>query len=250
VAKSSGREGTSSQRVMRDIAKMFDNPQMNEVMKASQRATLDVLYKDLLDAYQLAPEERTHFMELLMARQMFRVETSMKMMGGTNDADEMKALADEMREYDQVVKKEIDTFLNNPDDSAEFAFYEKTMQERMALSGLEAELARAQTPLGDGIERQLIDIMARQKSAHTFKSDLADETNYNVDAARFSPENITAFEQDLTELHAAIATEARTILASDQLTAFTRTLEQMRQMQVSQVKMAANMFAATPKPKG
>jgi hypothetical protein len=171
-------------------------------------------------------------------------------MGGKNDADEMKALADEMREYDQVVKKEIDTFLNKQDDSAEFAFYEKTMQERMALSGLNAELARAQAPLADGIERQLIDIMARQKTAHTFRSDLADENNYNVDAARFSPENITAFEQDLTELHAAIAVEARTILTSDQLTAFTGTLQQMRQMQVSQLKMAANMFAATPKPKG
>src|SRR5688572_29795432 len=60
AAESSDRAGTPSQRVMRDIAKMFDNPQMNEVMKASQRATLEVLYKNLLDTWQLSPEERAH----------------------------------------------------------------------------------------------------------------------------------------------------------------------------------------------
>jgi hypothetical protein len=243
----SGRDGNATQRVMRDFAKMLENPQLNEVMQASQRATLEVLYKDLFADYQLSADEQKHFMDLLMARQMFRVETSMKMMGGNNDAAEMKALADEMQSYDQVVKTEIDTFLNNRDDVAAFEYFEKTMGERMALSGLKAELAKAQTPLTDQTQRQLIDIMARQKAAHRFQSDLADETNYNLNASRFSPDNINALEQDLTTVHAAIAVEAQALLTAEQHAAFTRTLQQMRQMQISQMKMAANMFAGGSK---
>ncbi len=242
------REATPTQRVMRDFAKMLENPQMNEVMQAGQRATLEVLYKDLFDAYQLSPEERKHFLELLMSRQMFRVETSMKMMGGNNSADEMKALGAEMKEYDQTVKREIETFLNDAEDAAAFDFYEKTMQERMTLSGVKAELAKAQSPLAEGLDRQLIDIMARQKAAHTFRSDLADENNYNLDASRFSQANISAFEQDLTELQGAIVGEARPILTADQLTIFSRTLQQSREMQLSQIRMAAQMFGGATKP--
>jgi hypothetical protein len=121
------------------------------------------------------------------------------------------------------------------------------MGERMALSGLKAELARAQIPLADDIDRQLIEIMARQKAAHRFTSDLADEQNYNLDATRFSEANINAFEQDLTEVNAAIAGEARAILTNEQHTAFVRALQQMQQVQLSQLRMAANMFGAAPK---
>lgn len=248
AAATDRREPNATQRVMRDFARMLENPQMNEVMQASQRATLEVLYKDLLDAYQLSPDERKHLMDLLMSRQMFRVETSMKMMGGNNSAEEMHALGEEMKEYDKAVKAEIETFLNDPKDTAAFDYYEKTMQERMMLSGVKAEFAKAQTPLAEGIDRQLVDIMARQKAAHTFRSDLADENNYSLDATRFSQANISAFEQDLTELHGSIVGEARSILTADQLALFTRTLQQAREMQLSQIRMAAAMFGGPSKP--
>ncbi len=246
VARSEPRESAGSQRVMRDFAKMLDNPQMNEIMRASQRATLEVMYKELLDSYGLSPEERTHFMDMLMTRQMFRVETSMKMMGGEADPEEMKLLGQEMKDYDAIAKKEIDTFLNNPEDAEAFDYYEKTLQERMALSGLKASLAKAQMPLTDGADKELVRIMADQKKVHAFKSDLGDESNFDLGPERFRSENIEAYDQDLAAIHAAVAAEAAALLSHDQLEALRQTLEQMRQMQISQLKMASSMFA--PKP--
>ncbi|EDY84858.1 hypothetical protein VDG1235_4491 [Verrucomicrobiia bacterium DG1235] len=234
------------ERVMRDLSSMMENPQMNEIMQASQKATLEVMYKDLLDAYDFTPEERSHFMDLLMARQMFRVETSMKMMGGGSSPEEMKLLGDEMKEYDQQVKAEIDTFLNNKEDSGEFEFFEKTIAERMSLSGFKSSMAQAGKPIEPATERQLLEIMADQKDSFSFKSDLADDQNYDMGASRFSDENIQAFENDLSELHNIIAEEAQALLDPEQLAALVQSLEGMRNMQLSQLRMAANMFA--PKP--
>ncbi len=225
---------------------MMDNPQVNEMMEASQRATLEVMYKDLLDDFDFAPEERIHFMDLLMARQMFRVETSMKMMGGSSSAEEMKILGAEMKEYDEQVKSEISTFLNNENDAGEFEFFEKTIGERMSLSGFKTSMETAGKPVDRQTERSLLEIMAHQKSSFDFSSDLADETDYNMGPERFSSENIENFESDMQELHNIIAEESQDLLDSEQLAALVQSLESMRNMQLSQLRMAANMFA--PKP--
>lgn len=235
----------ASQRVMRDFSEMLENPQMNEIMQASQRATLEVMYKDLLDGYSLTPEERSHFMDLLMARQMFRVETSMKMMSGQG-SEETQLLANEMKEYDEQVKEEIDTFLNDEKDSGTFEYYEKTMQERMTLSGFKAGLAKSKIPLDEGVDKQLVKIMADQKEAFKFRSDLANSEDYNLGPDRFSKQNIESFDQDLSELYALIAAEAAEFLSAEQLAAFDQTLSQSRQLQINQLNMAANMFSQSP----
>lgn len=234
-------------RVMRDLSTMLDNPQMNEMMQASQKATLEIMYKDLLDSYDFTPEERTHLMDLLMARQMFRVETSMKMMGGASNPEETKLLGDEMKEYDDTIKAEIKTFLNNETDMGEFEFYEKTIAERMSLSGFKSNMAKAGKPIEPQTERSLLEIMAEQKAAYNFGSDLHDEENYDMGPGRFSTENIDQFETDLSELHDIIAGEADALLDTEQLAALVEALESMRNMQLSQLRMAATMFGGDKK---
>ena len=229
-------------RVIRDLSNMMDNPQMNEMVQASQRATLEVMYKDLLDSYDFSPEEREHFMDLLMARQMFRVETSMKMMGGASEPDEMTLLSTEMKEFDQQVKGEIETFLNNDADVEAFQFFEKTIGERMSLSGFKSTVAEAGKPISAAEERQLLEMMVDQKDAYEFSSDLHDQENYDMGPDRFSPQNIDSFENDLSELHAIIAEEAHSLLDPEQLVALVEALENMRNLQLSQLRMAANMF--------
>lgn len=50
VPESLEKEADSSgRRVMRNISEMWENPTMNKVMVASQKATLEVLYEDLID---------------------------------------------------------------------------------------------------------------------------------------------------------------------------------------------------------
>ena len=237
-------EPESKERVIRDFSQMLENPQVNEIMQASQRATLEVMYKDLLASFDFTPEERIHFMDLLTARQMFRVETSMKLMGGSSSPDEMKTLGEEMKEYDELVKAEVKTFLNSEADTKEFEFYEKTLGERMSLSGFKQSMKTAGNPVAPETERSLLQLMAEQKRAFTFSSDLADETDYNMSPERFRPQNIDRFETDLRDLHEIVAGEAQLLLDPDQLAAFVQSLEGMRRMQISQLKMAANMFSS------
>lgn len=243
VVAAENEPSVKRERIIEDFSAMMDNPQMNEMMRASQKGTLEVMYKDLLDQFEFSPEERSHFMDMLMARQMFRVETSMKMMGGKNTPEEMKLLGEEMKEYDQQVKAEIETFLNSEEDVGEFEFFEKTIAERMSLSGFKSKMAQANMPIESSQERQLLEIMADQKSRYAFTSDLNDDQNYNMGGDRFSGDNIDRFENDLINLHALIAEESRSVLEPDQLSALSESLEGMRTMQLSQLRMAANMFA-------
>ncbi|MDQ8204427.1 hypothetical protein [Pelagicoccus sp. SDUM812003] len=241
VSETEEDDNSSNARMMRDISKMMENPQMNEVMQASQRATLEVLYKDYLNSLDLTPEERSHFMDILMARQMFRVETSMKMMGGVSD-EERRLLSEEMQEYDETIGEEIGYFLNDDEDLAEWEFYERTMQERMSLSSMKASLAQREASLSREAERALIEIMADQRANYDFQSDLADQQNYDMGPERFSDENIDRYADDLKAVNRLIEQEASGILTEEQLAALVESLTAMSELQLNQLKMAANMF--------
>ena len=116
------------------------------------------------------------------------------------------------------------------------------IQERMEVSGLEAHLKQSGMPLEEGVDRMLIEIMAEEKETFTFTSDLADDTNYDLSSKRFSDDNITRFEQDMEKLHTNIAQRVSEILSLEQFEAFMQNQKQMRELQISQIKMAANMF--------
>lgn len=239
----------SSDRIMRDFSKMMENPSMNEMMQASQRGAISVLYSDLIESLGLEGDEKVHFIDLLMARQMFRVETSMKLMSGGISDEERKTLSDEMKEYDEFVKSEIDYFLNDETDQDNFEFYEKTMQDRMSLSGLEANLAKTGNPLPEGVDEKLIRIMSEERDRFNFRSDLSDAEDYDLSPRRFSEKNIELFEKDLVELFEQIAARAAAILSAEQQAAFVENQSQMRELQVSQIRMAANMFRGSePQP--
>ena len=77
--------GEAGQRMMKNIAKMMDNPTMNKVMEASQRGTVGVMYADMIEYLNLNDEETKYFMDLLMYRQMKQVDMAMSMMGGPTD---------------------------------------------------------------------------------------------------------------------------------------------------------------------
>ena len=130
----------AGRRLMRSLSRMMDNPAMNKMMVASQRAALDVMYADLADQFQLNGDEREHFMELLLTRQMNMMDVAMKMMTGNLSKEDQDALSAELKEKNDLLKEEMEYFLNSADDVAEWEFYEKTLQDRMMLSQVEQAL--------------------------------------------------------------------------------------------------------------
>ena len=248
VPESLDKEADSSgRRVMRNISEMWENPTMNKVMVASQKATLGVLYEDLIDYLVLDEKEKKYFMDLLMARQMTRVESAMKLMGGDVTEDERKALRQLMKDSNEEMREEMEYFLNDEEDLTEWEFYEKTMAERMTVSGFEQALAQTETPLPDGVDRQLVKIMHEEKENFDFSTDLHDESKMDTSAERFSEENLQKFKGDIEDLDALIAERVIELMSTPQFEQFLKNQEQMRQMKLSQLQMAAQMFASEKK---
>lgn len=229
--------------MMQSVSKMMENPAFNEMIEAQQKATMGVLYASYIDSLDLDPEQKDYFLNLLLSRQMFRAELSMKMMGGELSQAEIKALGNEMKKYDEEIGADIKHFLNSEDDWAEWEFYEKTLQERMAISGISSALAQAEIPIGPAEERRLIEVMAEEKEQYSFTSNLTDQENYDLSSERFSEENVAALAEDLEGLDASILQRATEILSAEQLAVFEKSQQQAREMQLSQIRMAAQMFS-------
>ncbi|MCF7847820.1 MAG: hypothetical protein K9M45_03130 [Kiritimatiellales bacterium] len=232
----------SAQRMMRSISKMLDNPTMNKVMEASQRGALGALYENLLNDLGLNESEKQYFMELLMFRQMKNVELGMKMMSGGLSKEEQQAMTKDLKETADLVKEEMEYFLNSPEDVAEWEFYEKTMGERMMLSQVDQKLAGLDAPLSEDTYRKLLEMMHEEKKNFDFTSNLHDEKNMDMSPNRFSQENIQSFSSDVEQLNANISDKARGILTQQQFDAFSESMKASTEMQQAQLEMAAQMF--------
>ncbi len=241
VAASEAKE-TSGRRMMKSMAKMMDNPTMSKVMEASQRGAVGALYSDLMEYLDLDREETEYFMDLLMSRQMKNVELGMKMMAGELTEEEKTALMEEIKQAGETVETEMENFLNNPADFAEFEFYEKTMGERMMLSQVDQKLSAADATLSDEAYRELLGMMHEEKKDFQFTSNLHDEKNMDLSAERFSTENLQNFGNDIERLNETIIQRAQGMLTPEQFTAFSESVQATTEMQQAQLEMAAQMF--------
>lgn len=240
--ESTTADASSDRRMMKSIATMMENPTMNKVMEASQRGTIGALYADLIDYLDLDPQETEYFMDLLMHRQMKQVDFAMKMMSGGLTDEEKDTLGAEVAAAGETVHEEMEKFLNNPDDFAEFEFYEKTVGERMMLSQMDQELAASDAPLSDETYRDLLGMMHDERENFDFTSNLHDQENMDMSADRFSRENLQSYANDIEQLNESIRERAELLLTPEQLVAFINSLKAVTDMQLAQIEMAAQMF--------
>lgn len=232
----------SGRRMMESMAKMMENPTMNKVMEASQRGAIGALYTDLIDYLNLDKDETKYFMDLLMHRQMKQMDLAMKMMSGGLTDEEKKILTDEVAAASDTVKEEMEKFLNNPEDYAEWEFYEQTVGERMMLSQMDQDLAASDATLSDETYRDLLGMMHDERESFDFTGDLHDEENMDLSAQRFSEENLQNYANDIQRLNDAISRRAESLLTPEQFAAFINSLETTTAMQLAQLEMAADMF--------
>ena len=228
--------------MMSNLSKMMENPTMNKVMESSQRGALNALYGDLIESFEFTGDEGDYFMDLLMSRQMKQLDFGMKMMGGKMSDEEKAKMGEELKEIGETVKTEMNKFLNDADDYAEFEFYEKTMGERMMLSQMTQKLDASDAALSDETYRELLGMMHDERKNYDFKSDLHDNENMDMSAERFSEESLQQFSDDMDELNRNVLGKAEGMLTAEQLSAFQESVQAIVEMQKSQMEMAANMF--------
>jgi hypothetical protein len=230
------------QRIMTSIANMRDNPTMNKVIEASQRGTIGALYSDIIDFLDLTPEETQYFMEMLMSRQMENVDFGMKLMSGQMTAEERQEKAEHLHEIHDEMYKQMKVFLNDEEDYQEFEFYEKTMNERMALSQMDQALTGTDDELSGEGYRDLLDMMHEESKNFDWSTDLHDQESTDVSPERFSEENMMSHTDDMYELVEKVLAQAGSMLTPGQLEALTSSLMATTDMQVAQFQMVGPLL--------
>jgi hypothetical protein len=136
------------------------------------------------------------------------------------------------------------------DGFTQFQTYEKSIGERMALSGFKDQLGSGPTALSDGQEQQLIQVMTQERQNFKFTTDLADKSSLTGDfATMFTEDKMNGYVQELGQLNQQYLARAQTILSPDQYTAFEKYLNNQQAMQKMGIQMAVKMFAPA-KPAG
>ncbi|MBN2703830.1 MAG: hypothetical protein JXR23_06425 [Pontiellaceae bacterium] len=234
----------AGRKLMEGIAEMLDNPTVSEMVKASQRGALNTLYADLIGYLNLNQEESEFFMDLLMNRQMVQTQVGLKMMSSGITEEESAALALELEQSQVLFEEQMREFLNNDDDYAEYEYYENTMTERSALSQMDEALAGTGAELSDQVYRDLVGVMYDERENFPFTSDLHDEDNTDLSPERFSSENVQNFVNDLEALNEQVFQKAKPMLTQEQYDAFVQSVGETTEMQVTQLKLAAQLLGA------
>src|SRR6185503_5970243 len=74
-----------------EMAKMFSDPKMRDVMKAQARMGIDMIYRDLFDLLNLPEPQRTQFEKLITEKASVGMEVGFALMSGDKTAEEKKA---------------------------------------------------------------------------------------------------------------------------------------------------------------
>jgi hypothetical protein len=195
----------------------------------------------MIEYLELDAEEARYFMELIMHRQMANVDVHLKMMSGDLSEEEKAALTEKARAANETTNREMEKFLNDPEDFAEFEYYEDTIGERMMLSQMDQMLG--DHALDEGTYREVLSIMHDERENYTWRTDLHDDENRDLSPERFSEENIRKHIEDTKILGERMDQRMQVILTPDQLAAWRESGLAMQNLVEGQLRQAGQMFS-------
>lgn len=221
------------------IADMMKNPTMNKAVIASQRGVIGAMYEDFIDYLNLTPEEADYFIDLIMYRQIKLLNL---MSAGDISADERAKLNQELLTADVLFKDNMDNFLNNPEDFAEWLYYEKTHGERMMLSQVDQILSGTEAALPDETYKSVLDMMYSEKQKF-LSDDLLDPTNVDSKPERYSQDKLLTYANETKQLNREILTQAEQMLSKEQYAAFATSLKSTTELQFMQLRQASRLLS-------
>jgi hypothetical protein len=247
AARSSGHTNSNP------LAEMFKNAAMKEMIKNQQKtamgAMIDKNYARLFSDLHLTPDQSAALKDLILKKQLGAADLGMSMFTDDQDPTNRAALAQQIQTAGDAADAQIKDFLGD-DNYTQFQDYEKSLGERMAVSGLKDQLGSGATALTDYQEQQLIQAMTQERQNFKFTTDLSDKSKFTGDfTSMFTEDKMNTFFQETGQLNQQYLSRAQQILSPDQLTAFQQYLNNQQTMQKAGMQMAAKMFAPA-KPAG
>jgi hypothetical protein len=229
------------------LSEMFKNPQMKEMIKTQQKTALSMMidknYGKFFSDLGTTPEQSAALKDMILNKQLTAAEMGMSMFSDDPDATKRAELAQQIKTTSEAVDAQIKEFLGD-DNFAQFQAYEKTMAERMAVSGFKDQLGSGPMALTGDQELQLIQAMTQQRQAFKFTADFSDKSKFEGDfASMFTEDKMNSYFQELGQLNQQYLSRARSLLSPDQVAAFEKYLEGQQAMQKAGMQMAVKLFA-------
>lgn len=219
------------------LRKMVDNPAGQALMNQGVKAMTMMWYRDLIEEYDLNRKESDYFVRLVSEPMSAQQRIGMKMMDAKSP-EEREALVEEIEAANEETKNAIKDFLNNDEDFATYEKFAERLPERQQLDGIRAAMDNADASLTTQQEELVVEAMyqARLSGDHTASPDI------NATGAVLGKNAVEEFERNWEKSSQRTAEEVGKVLEEAQLEAFRNYQNQMKDMQVMSLKMAAKMF--------
>lgn len=243
----------SSSKASNPLSEMFKNPQLKEMIKNQQKgvlgAMIDKNYGRLFSDLHLAPEQASALKDMILNKQLGAAEMGMSMFTGEQSAAQRAELVQQVKASGEASDAQIKQFLGE-DNFAQFQGYEKTIPERMVVSGFKDQLGAGDSSLSDDQEQQLIQAMTQERANFKFTTDFSDKSKLTGDfASMLTEDKMNQYSQELERLNQQYLGRAQTFLSPDQFAAFGKYLNAQQTMQKAGMQMAIKMFSPS-KPGG
>jgi hypothetical protein len=247
--RAAAKAPASTNKASNPLSEMFKNPQMKDMIKTQQKTALGAMvdknYGKFFADLGLTPEQSAGLKEIILSKQLAAADMGMSMFTEDQDSTKRAELIQQIKTASDEADARIKEYLGD-DNFAQFQAYEKSMAERMAISGFKEQLASGPNALSADQEQQLMQAMNQERQAFKFTTDFADKSKFNGDfATMFTDDKVNTYFQEMGQLNQQYLSRARSLLSPDQAAAFEKYLEGQQAMQKAGMQMAAKMFAPT-----
>lgn len=230
------------------FAEMFKNPEMRKMIKKQQQTAMASIigknYADFLKTQPLSPEQASALKELITRKMTVGADLGMEMMSGDLTAEQRADLTKRIKTDTDAITAEIKDFLGADNYSA-FETYEKSLPDRMAVSGFKDQLAGGEMALISDQEQQLIQAMSQEREGFKFTTDYSNQSSPTADMfSQFTEDKLNVYFQEQDQLNQRYLARAQTILSPEQYTAYQKSLTAQQEMARMGMKMATQMFNA------
>ncbi|HTB62418.1 MAG TPA: hypothetical protein VK737_02420 [Opitutales bacterium] len=216
-----------------EAAAMAKSPGLQNIIASQQSALNAMTFKDLLDRFNLSPEERDYMLKLLLDRQMVKISNGMQMMSPATTPEERAALGQNISQGVDADNAKLRDFLNSDSDYAALQSYSQQEKERTEVGMFESSLT-GDNSLSPDTADQLAGLLADTRKNFSFTVDFGNEANFANPAVLNTP-TINTYLDEQAQYQAQVAEKAASLLTPAQLQAFKQNQAAMRQMSKMQL---------------
>jgi hypothetical protein len=232
---------------MHNMAAMFKDPKMREMMKSQQKAfmgpMIDKQYSDLFKQLNLTSEQTATLKDLMQKKMLVGADAGFSMLDDSLDASQRADITKQIKSQTDDFDGQIKDFLGEQNYQS-YQSYEKSVPDRMSVGQFNDQFSGTPNALSGDQQNQLVQAMSNARNDFHWTSGLNQPNpGANGDmASLLAADNIDRFVAERTQFDDQFLARAQQILTPGQLTAFKEFQVTQRNMQVAGLKMAGQMF--------